>query len=288
MECNPGTATAEHLKAYRKAGVNRLSIGLQSAQNAELKALGRIHTWEDFQRTFRDAVDAGFDNINVDLMSALPGQTADTYRDTLEKVLALGSELKHISAYSLILEEGTPFMEMKEKGLLDLPDEDGDRELYEMTGGRLKEAGFERYEISNYARPGYECRHNVGYWVRREYLGFGLGAASLFQGKRFSNTDSLEEYCQDPGAAAGDPEVLTPEEAGSELVFLGLRLIRGVKASDYRAITGENLMDRYGDVIRKHVSEGLLSLSGEGDDTRIALTDRGLDLANYVMADFVD
>jgi oxygen-independent coproporphyrinogen-3 oxidase len=287
MECNPGTATAEHLAAYRKAGINRLSIGLQSAQNSELKALGRIHTWEDFLRTYRDAVEAGFDNINADLMSALPGQTVESYRDTLEKVLDLGPELKHISAYSLILEEGTPFMDLREKGMLDLPDEDTDRELYELTGKMLEQADFLRYEISNYARPGFECRHNVGYWIRREYLGFGLGAASLFRGMRFSNTDSLAEYKKSPGRAYGEPEVLTAEEAGSEQIILGLRLIRGVSCREYRELTGQEITERYGEVIAKHEKEGLLQRIPEEEDMRLSLTARGLDLANYVMSDFV-
>ncbi len=287
MECNPGTATADHLKAYRESGVNRLSIGLQSAQDPELRALGRIHTWGDFQRTFRDAVLAGFENINVDLMSALPGQSPDSYRDTLKKVLALGPELKHISAYSLILEEGTPFCDLAEQGKLDLPDEEKDRELYELTGKVLGEAGFSRYEISNYARPGYECRHNLGYWIRREYLGFGLGAASLFRGERFSNRSSLEEYLRKPGMRAGEPEGIAPEEAGSELVILGLRLIRGVSFREFRTLTGRELTDVYGEAIRKHENEGLLVQIPEDGDIRLALTEKGLDLANYVMADFV-
>ncbi len=185
MEMNPGTVDIEKLRAMKAAGVNRLSIGLQSAQNEELKMLGRIHTYEEFLETWKLTEQAGFKNRNIDLMSALPGQTIESYEDTLSKVLAL--EPEHISAYSLILEEGTVFYDWYEKGKLDrgawkLPSEEEEYAMGELTIQRLAEAGMHRYEISNYAKPGKECRHNLGYWDRVEYLGIGAGSSSLIKG----------------------------------------------------------------------------------------------------------
>ena len=198
MEMNPGTANREKLKAYRQAGINRLSIGLQSANNQELKILGRIHTFETFLETYQMAREEGFDNINVDLMSALPGQTETSYEETVQKVLTLAPE--HISSYSLIIEEGTPFFEWYGKGetgnMPELPDEDTERCMYRRTKELLEEAGYYRYEVSNYALPGKECRHNIGYWERKDYLGFGIGAASLLEENRFSNVRDRSVYVQ--------------------------------------------------------------------------------------------
>lgn len=188
LECNPGTADEQKLRIYRDCGINRLSFGLQSADNTELKLLGRIHTWEEFLATYETARRAGFKNINVDLMSALPGQTADSWKETLRKIIALNPE--HISAYSLIIEEGTLFYEKYEEDTRKreageqpefLPSEDEEREMYRLTEELLEEAGMHRYEISNYAKPGYECRHNIGYWDGTEYAGFGLGASSMLR-----------------------------------------------------------------------------------------------------------
>ena len=186
-EANPGTVDLEKLTAYAQAGINRLSIGLQSADNVELAAIGRIHTWEQFLETYRQARQAGFVNVNVDLMSALPGQTAESYENTLRRVLALAPQPEHISAYSLILEEGTPLYDSCQAGLTDIPGEDTDRRMYQDTKRILEEAGYRRYEISNYAKEGFACRHNCGYWQRRDYLGLGLGAASLEGNVRFKN-----------------------------------------------------------------------------------------------------
>ena len=195
METNPGTLTKENVFSYKKAGVNRFSMGLQSADDACLHLLGRIHTWEEFLKSYELARKAGFENINVDLMSGLPGQTVSIYRRTLEKVMALQPE--HISAYSLILEEGTPFGESEEIQKK-IPDEETDREMYQLTKEVLAENGYERYEISNYARKGKECIHNLGYWSGIPYLGFGLGASSYFEGTRFSNEKNLEKYQKKP------------------------------------------------------------------------------------------
>ena len=195
MEANPGTLDGEKLSACMEAGVNRLSIGLQSADDGLLRTLGRIHTWEQFQENYAAARRAGFTNINIDLMSALPGQSLDNYVDTLEKVTAL--EPEHISSYSLILEEGTPFF-ASEEIRRQLPDEGVDREMYEKTKAILHERGYERYEISNYAKEGFACRHNLGYWDGVPYLGLGLGASSYYNGARFANETSMEKYLKEP------------------------------------------------------------------------------------------
>lgn len=190
MEMNPGTVTPEKMNAYRACGINRISIGLQSANDGELKALGRIHTCADFLKAYEMAVEAGFTNINVDLMSAIPEQTLKSYQETLQKVLALQPQPVHISAYSLIVEEGTPFYEQE----LNLPDEETERRMYEITDDILRKAGYHRYEISNYAKAGKECVHNKVYWQRGNYLGLGIGSASLIQNVRFHNVTDIWSY----------------------------------------------------------------------------------------------
>ena len=190
MEMNPGTVTPEKMNAYRTCGINRISIGLQSANDGELKALGRIHTCADFLKAYEMAVEAGFTNINVDLMSAIPEQTLKSYQETLQKVLALQPQPVHISAYSLIVEEGTPFYEQE----LSLPDEETERRMYEITDDILRKAGYHRYEISNYAKAGKECVHNKVYWQRGNYLGLGIGSASLIQNVRFHNVTDISSY----------------------------------------------------------------------------------------------
>ena len=222
MEANPGTVTKEALLAYRRAGINRLSIGLQSADDGELKLLGRIHTFGDFQQTYRWAQEAGFTNINLDVMSALPGQSVGNYRKTLETVLSLKPQ--HISAYSLIVEEGTPFYEKygQESEKLqatgekqpDLPSEEEEREMYALTEKLLAAAGYHRYEISNYALPGRECRHNLVYWKRGNYVGFGLGAASMVENVRFENTREMQEYLAEYAGAPDTEEVFTEVTQG--------------------------------------------------------------------------
>ena len=272
IEANPGTMDAEKLHAWREAGVNRLSIGLQSADNRELRLLGRIHTWEEFLDNFRLAREAGFRNINVDLMSALPGQTCGGWINTLEKVLELHPE--HISAYSLIIEEGTPFYSRYEEHPELLPAEDADRRMYEDTRRILHEHGYERYEISNYARPGYECRHNLGYWSRTEYKGFGLGAASLLGRVRTANQSDLKEYLA--GNYAGEREELSEQAVREEYFFLGLRKMEGVDPEPYRA--------HYRELLYRLQEQHLI----EEKNGRICLTNRGIDVSNYVLAQFLD
>ena len=229
IEVNPGTVTEDKLRIYRESGINRLSIGLQSARNSELKALGRIHSYEDFLNTYEKAVKIGFSNINVDLMSAIPEQTLSSYRETLNKVLQLTPQPVHISAYSLIVEEGTSFYENTPK----LPDEETEREMYKITREILEKAGFHRYEISNYAKPGYECFHNKVYWTRGNYVGFGIGSASLVKNRRFHNITELESYVNHTKEYATDIQSLTIEEQMEEFMFLGLRMMKGVSEQEF-------------------------------------------------------
>lgn len=290
IEVNPGTVTAEKLEVYRAAGINRLSIGLQSADDRELAAIGRIHTWQQFLDTYGLAVGAGYRNINIDVMSTLPGQTLESYRSTLKKILALNPQPAHISAYSLILEEGTAFWDMSQRGELTLPDEDADRQMYSETKRILAEAGYSRYEISNYAKPGHACRHNCGYWRRDEYAGFGIGAASLVRESRFRNGDSLTAYLRDPVGCREELQVLSPQEQMEEFMFLGLRMTEGVSERDFEDRFGQRLADIYGGVIQANLRDGLLEWQcGEerGSARRLALTERGLDISNYVMEQFL-
>lgn len=282
IECNPGTATKEALKAYRAAGINRLSIGLQSADDGLLETLGRIHTYEQFLDTFSWAREVGFTNINVDLMSGLPNQTLEQYEDSLQKIVALGAE--HISAYSLIVEEGTPFYKMYEEDALPLPDEDTERKMYHRTNELLKEAGFYRYEISNYCKPGYECRHNVRYWKRQDYVGFGLGAASCFEDVRYKNTEWLDEYVlENKYMEKNDVQALSKEECMEEFMFLGLRMSEGVSKKDFFDKFGVSFESVYQKVADRLVEQKLLETKGE----HIFLTEYGMDVSNRVWVEFL-
>lgn len=287
IEMNPGTVDEEKLAACKRAGINRLSIGLQSAENEELKKIGRIHTWEQFLHTWQLVRKMGFQNVNVDIMSALPGQSVAGYERTLQKVLSLPDPPEHISAYSLIVEEGTDFYRWQEEGKLDLPGEDADRRMYHLTKKLLAEKGYERYEISNYAKPGFACAHNCGYWKRTEYLGLGLGAASLLKNVRFHNTESLEKYLENPCGCREDEHVLTAGEQIEETLFLGLRLTKGISEKEFAGCFSRTLDEIYGDVIEKNIKNGLLRWTKQGEDRWLSLTEKGLDVSNYVMAQFL-
>lgn len=285
METNPGTLTKENVFSYKKAGVNRFSMGLQSADDACLHLLGRIHTWEEFLKSYELARKAGFEHINVDLMSGLPGQTVSIYRRTLEKVMALQPE--HISAYSLILEEGTPFGESEEIQKK-IPDEETDREMYQLTKEVLAENGYERYEISNYARKGKECIHNLGYWSGIPYLGFGLGASSYFEGTRFSNEKNLEKYQKKPYVPfmmREDYTVLSEKDEIEEFMFLGLRKRAGISEREFKERFRVGLKDIYGKVIAKYEEMDLLEWTVDGKMLR--LTDAGIDVSDYIFCDFM-
>lgn len=269
IEMNPGTVNREKLVAYRRCGINRLSIGLQSADNEELRILGRIHTYEEFLDTYHMARAEGFDNINIDLMSAIPGQTLVSFEKTLKNVARLKPE--HISAYSLIIEEGTPFYERYGEGNHDdeLPDEETERRMYQMTKELLGRYGYVRYEISNYARPGYECRHNLGYWDRTEYLGIGSGAASLMDNRRWIEGEQSEE--------------LTVQNQMEEYMFLGLRKMQGVSIRKFHEIFGRSITEVYGEVLKDMTKKGLLEI----EEDYVRLTDYGIDVSNYVMSGFL-
>lgn len=292
VEVNPGTVEGEKLQAYRDMGVNRLSIGLQSTHDSLLETLGRIHTLEDFLHTYHGARKAGFDNISVDLMSALPGQNKEMLRTTLEQVIALQPE--HISCYSLIVEEGTPFYRMRDQ--MCFPDEEEDREMYEMTGRMLTEAGYRRYEISNYAKEGKTSVHNSSYWKRVPYLGVGLGASSFIEEHRFSNPSSMPEYRQMVAAGLGkdhlqiwkmaDPDTVTAlskEDCMEEFMFLGLRMMEGVSEAEFMDCFGESVDRVYGAVLSELVRDKLLVR----EDGRIFLTGYGIDVSNYVFEKFL-
>lgn len=283
VECNPGTVSEEKLNTYQKAGVNRLSFGLQSANNQELKNLGRIHTWEDFLESFSLARKLGFSNINIDLMSALPGQTEESYEQTLQKVLLLKPE--HISAYSLIIEEGTPFYEKYSSGL-GLPDEDMERTMYQRTKELLEQKGYYRYEISNYAKSGYECRHNLCYWDGTDYIGFGLGASSMLEHIRYHNCSDMQNYIKQ----ASQPErlweeitVLSVREQMEEFMFLGLRCMKGISIQTFEERFGVTYNSVYGQVTKKMNELDLIAL----EEGRVYLTEKGIDVSNYVLSEFL-
>lgn len=309
LEANPGTIRYSSLRSLREAGVNRLSIGMQSGDDAILKTLGRIHTYTEFLDGYDAARRAGFRNISVDVMSGVPGQSIHSYADTLQKVTALRPE--HISSYSLQVEEGTPLSQ--DQALLSrIPDEDTDRKMYAMTKRILAAAGYHRYEISNYALPGYESRHNSIYWTGGEYLGFGIGAASLFRGKRFSNIRDRKMYIRllseeenktmesedktdrGNGAALRKYEKVTAklrenvtplyiDDRMEEFMFLGLRMTEGVSRQDFKARFGRDMFEVYGSVINRYTDTGYMACEGD----RVRLTDAGIDVSNYILSDFI-
>ena len=287
VEANPGTVNREKLAAYKKAGVNRISFGLQSAKNEELKLLGRIHTFEDFLESFWLARECGFENINVDLISAIPGQTLKSWEESLRQVLKLNPE--HLSAYSLIIEEGTPFATLYGEGTEGeekLPTEEEERRMYRRTKEILEEAGYHRYEISNYAKPGKECRHNLGYWERKNYLGMGLGSSSLFDNVRWKNTEDLEMYLKnsgEPEMIQKDREFLSVMEQMEEFVFLGLRKTKGICMKEFEATFGKSLEESYGGNVARMQREKLVII----EDGFLRLTEKGIDVSNYVFGEIL-
>ncbi|MCF0142232.1 MAG: radical SAM protein, partial [Parasporobacterium sp.] len=374
--CNPGTLNKEKLKTYKKLGINRLSFGLQSAFDEELKTLGRIHTFRDFMDNMEEARALGFDNINVDLMSAIPGQTLASWKRTLAQIAMTAPE--HISAYSLIVEPGTPFYEAYGEGdvtaghgasagnaglaanvpapafcalnnapadpetlaylkSLKLPGEETERQMYYDTLAVLESAGYYRYEISNYSKPGYECMHNIGYWTGENYLGMGLGAASMVDGIRWKNTEDMAAYmghdfggdrydtaaavlegkaseeADAEAVAAGlasaeapagqnspihiDIEKLSHADKMAEYIILGLRLTRGFSMEQFMDRFGVSFMFKFGDIVRELDEKDLIKVTQteytdpvtgkDSVDTRVALTARGIDVSNTVMAEFM-
>lgn len=308
MECNPGTVTAGKLEKYRKAGVNRLSIGLQSADDEELELLGRIHTFEKFLKTYEMALNAGFVNMNVDLISGIPYQTGEKFLHTLQKVVRL--KPSHISVYSLIIEKGTPFYETykfdavkQEAGMQTemLPTEDEVYRITKLTQQYLANAGYEQYEISNFAKPGFACDHNIGYWTRENYLGLGLGAASLVENVRYTNTTDLDEYIknskkieilsfQQPDGTVENgtnlhiaADVVSRKAQMEEFMFLGLRMKKGVTRARFQETFGIPIEAVYKAALDRLKGQGLLEVSAGN----IRLTEKGQDLSNYALAQFL-
>lgn len=280
IETNPGTLDAKKLAEMKSMYFNRLSMGLQAWQDRLLKKLGRIHTADEFETNFLQARDAGFKNINVDLMFALPAQSLDDWQETLEKVIKLRPE--HISAYSLIIEEGTPFFDMFDRGELKETDEETDRKMYYLAKEMLSDKSYKQYEISNFAKEGFECYHNKVYWRTEEYQGFGLGAHSYADGVRFHNTYDMKEYLRGEGLRL-DKEFLSLQEKQEEFMFMGLRMNEGVSEAEFLRRFGESMDSVYGDEIKELISEELLVKK----DGRLSLTDRGVDISNSVFEKFI-
>lgn len=303
MEANPGTLDADKIRTYKELEIKRISLGLQSTVSEELRILGRIHDYDTFLDSFRRLREAGFKNINVDLMNGIPNQTYDSFMRGLKIIKELSPE--HISIYSLIVEEGTPFYERE----LNLPDEDEERRMVHSIPSILGKE-YHQYEISNYSKRGFECKHNIKYWRREEYLGMGLSAASLINETRFKNTENIKDYlsvfseakacddikdliCKeafkeneknnDNNIRFSEFECLSDEDKMSEYMFLGLRMNAGINISEFERTFGISLYQKYGKKIKLHVEEGLLEVK----EDRMYLTEKGRDLANYVWSDFV-
>ena len=301
IEVNPGTIKYTDLLSYKEYGINRLSIGLQSADDKMLRRVGRIHNYEEFLQGFEYARRAGFENISVDIMSGLPGQDTHTLVDTLTKVTEL--EPEHISVYSLQVEEGTPLSERED--MLDLlPDENTERMMYSMTKKVLKAAGYNRYEISNYSKPGLESRHNSVYWTGGQYVGFGIGASSYFKGERFTNIKHMDNYieiCEDirdeltkdtdrvrlydsaTKILREDIQTIYIDSRIEEFMYLGLRMTAGVSRSEFSERFNRDMFEMYGEIINKYADQGFMACEGD----RVRLTDKGIDVSNYILADFI-
>ena len=301
IEVNPGTIKYTDMLSYREYGINRISMGLQSADDEMLRMLGRIHNFEEFLQGYEFARRAGFENISVDIMSGLPGQDTHTLVDTLTKVTELKPE--HISVYSLQVEEGTPLHARPD--LIDMiPDENTDRVMYAMTKKVLASSGYKRYEVSNYSKPGYESRHNIVYWTGGQYIGLGLGASSFFKGERFSNITNIDNYieiCEDireeltkdtdrvrlyESAASilrTNVETIYRDARIEEFMYLGLRMTAGVSRMEFKNRFGRDIFEIYGEIINHYTDTGYMNF----DDNRVWLTDTGIDVSNYILADFL-
>ncbi len=284
IETNPGTLTEKKLSVYREAGINRLSIGLQAWQNSLLKYLGRIHNIEDFITNYKLALKAGFNNINVDLIFGIPGQSIKDWTDTIDNISQL--DITHLSCYSLKIEEGTPFGLQLEKGKLKAVEDELDREMYWLAIEKLRNNGFKQYEISNFAREGYECRHNLVYWNAEEYVGFGAGAHSYFNKKRFNNVGDIHRYSSlinNNESTIENVQAIDEQDSMSEYMILRLRLVEGVLSKDFEQRFGVALSTKYSKQIERLVSSGLADFNGN----KLRLTQKGLDLANQAFVEFI-
>lgn len=284
MECNPGNLTEEKLEVMKKYGVNRISMGLQAKQDNLLKGLGRIHNYKTFKENFLLAKKVGFNNINVDLMFGLPNQSLNEWEETLREIISL--EPAHISAYSLIIEEGTAFYNLYENDKLKLPTEEEERKMYHLAKKILEENGFNQYEISNYAKEGKECRHNLAYWNMDNWIGVGSAAASYINGKRIKNISSVEEYInsiKDKVEAVEEIINNSKNDNMEEFMFMGLRKINGIDENEFKNRFSMNINDVYGEILNKYIGEGLLIR----ESGRIFLSEKGIEISNVIMADFL-
>ena len=286
IEVNPGTVTLEKLKEYKKDGINRLSIGLQSTNNKILQNIGRIHTYEDLLNTYKLAKEVGFKNINVDLMIGLPNQTIQDLKASLKKIIKLNPN--HISIYSLIVEEGTIIEKLLNEGKITLPKEEQERRMYWYVKDTLELNGYHHYEISNFSKEGKESRHNLNCWNQEEYVGFGVGAHSYINNIRFSNTKSIEEYiknitnnCKEKNMIIEEKQSLQDKE--NEFMLLGFRKIEGIEITKFKEKFIENPIFLYKERLQKLEKEGLINI----DLNNIKLTNKGLDLANIVFEEFI-
>ena len=278
LEVNPATLSREKLSSYLSSGVNRISIGLQSIHENELKKLGRIHSYRDFLDTYNMARSLGVKNISFDLMYGIPDQTIESFRETLEKAIELSPS--HLSLYGLILEEGTPLY--CDRDNLSLPGEDEECDMYFLAANMLSQAGYTHYEVSNYAKDGCGCRHNLKYWRGEEYIGVGLAAYSYFDGKRFGNTKSLVDYIKDPVVVA-DSEDIDRDARQYEYVMLRTRLSEGFSLTDYRERFGEDFLAGREERIRSFIESGYLEISNE----RFRFTDKGLYVGNSLLTELI-
>lgn len=284
MECNPGALAEEKLKTMIDGGVNRISMGLQAVQNSLLKDIGRIHTFKEFTGNFNLARKVGFKNINVDLMFGLPNQSFDEWKESLEIIASLNPE--HISAYSLIVEEGTAFYKLWEKNKLILPSEEDERRMYSETKEILKAKGYHQYEISNYSKEGYECYHNKVYWKSMNYLGLGSASTSFIDGKRIKNIENVKAYID---GIMDDKSIVLEENENSkednieEFVFMGLRMIEGISKEEFKKRFKLDIYEIYNKEIKKNIENGLLL----DVDDRLKLTEKGIEFSNLVMSDFI-
>ena len=284
MECNPGNLTKEKLKIMKEYGVNRISMGLQAVQNTLLKSIGRIHNYNEFERNFKEARDFGFNNINVDLIFGLPNQSLENWKESLERIIALNPE--HISAYSLIIEEGTAFYKLYEEDKLNIPTEDVEREMYNLAKSKLLEAGYYQYEISNYSKIGLECRHNLAYWNMDSWIGVGSAASSYINNKRLTNTSVVEKYIE--GINNDNPimeeEIINSlEDNIEEFMFMGLRKIKGISISEFKRRFGKSIEDVYGPLLDKYENAKLIIRDGDN----LYLSSQGIEWSNQIMAEFL-
>lgn len=284
MECNPGTLNRKNLKIMKKYNVNRISMGLQSTKNSILKEIGRIHNYEEFKNNYFLAREIGFNNINIDLMFGLPNQKLEDWQESLVEIAKLKPE--HISAYSLIIEEGTHFYNLYEENKLNLPEEDNERLMYLLAKEILDKYDYHQYEISNFSKNGKECFHNKVYWKCNEYLGLGVSASSFIDKKRIKNLDNIQEYIKKINNHESIAEEIHANDVMDdmeEFIFMGLRMIEGINIIEFKKRFNKDINEVYGDIIEKNINKELLICKSE----KLFLSQKGIELSNYVMSDFI-